>query len=52
MAAPVVAGIAGLVKSQFPSYTWEQVTEQIMNTGDDIYGISGFFSKEITSGYL
>ena len=40
MAAPVVAGIAGLVKSQFPSYTWEQVTEQLMNTGDDIYSIN------------
>ena len=36
MAAPVVAGIAGLVKAQFPNYTWQQVTEQILNNGDNI----------------
>lgn len=40
MAAPVVAGVAGLIKSQFPNYTWRQITEQIINTGDDIYAIN------------
>jgi subtilisin family serine protease len=36
MAAPIVAGIAGLVKAQFPNYTWQQITEQIINNGDNI----------------
>lgn len=36
MAAPVVAGIAGLVKAQFPNYTWQQITEQILNNADNI----------------
>ena len=36
MAAPIVAGIAGLVKAQFPHYTWQQVTEQLINNGDNI----------------
>ena len=36
MAAPIVAGIAGLVKAQFPNYTWQQVTEQIINNGNNI----------------
>jgi serine protease len=36
MAAPVVAGVAGLVKAQFPKYTWQQVTEQILNNATNI----------------
>lgn len=40
MAAPVVAGVAALVKSQFPSYSAEQVKQKIMNTCDDIYAIN------------
>lgn len=40
MAAPVVAGVAALVKSQFPNYTAEQVREQLLNTADDIYSIN------------
>lgn len=40
MAAPIVAGVAALIKSQFPNYTWQQITEQIINTGDNIYAIN------------
>lgn len=40
MASPLVAGIAGLVKSQFPNYTAEQVAEHLRNSGDDIYALN------------
>jgi hypothetical protein len=40
MAAPVVAGVAALVKSQFPSYTAEQVTQQLLTTADNIDAIN------------
>jgi len=36
MAAPIVAGIAGLVKAQFPTFNWQQITEQIINNADNI----------------
>ena len=36
MASPLVAGLAGLVKSVFPSYTPEQIFEQIRVTSDPI----------------
>ncbi|MBL4707480.1 MAG: S8 family serine peptidase, partial [Flavobacteriales bacterium] len=40
MASPLVAGIAGLVKSQFPNDNWEQVAERIRGAGDDIYSFN------------
>ena len=40
VASPLVAGLAGLVKSQFPNYTPLQVAEQIRITTDDIYSIN------------
>ena len=36
MSAPLVTGLAGLVKSQFPSFTRLQVYNQIKNTTDNI----------------
>ncbi|MEQ9229376.1 MAG: S8 family serine peptidase [Cyclobacteriaceae bacterium] len=39
-ASPMVAGVAGLVKSVFPSYNARQIMEQIRVTTDDIYGIT------------
>ncbi|MBD98539.1 MAG: hypothetical protein CMO34_01740 [Verrucomicrobia bacterium] len=41
MAAPVVAGVAALVKAQFPTYTAEQIKEQLINSADKIEGING-----------
>jgi serine protease len=38
LASPLVAGLAGLVKSQFPGYTPLQIAEQIRVTTDDISG--------------
>lgn len=53
MAAPVVAGVAGLVKAQFPSYDWRQVTEQILNTGEDIYAVNeARYANKLGSGQL
>ncbi len=40
MAAPIVSGIAGLVRSQFPCLTALEVIEQIKATTDNIDGIS------------
>ncbi|MEW6653744.1 MAG: S8 family serine peptidase, partial [Bacteroidota bacterium] len=37
MAAPLVAGIAGLVAAKFPNYSPLQIGEQIRVTADDIY---------------
>ncbi len=37
MSTPLVAGVAALVRAQFPSYTAAQVAEQVRVTCDDIY---------------
>ena len=41
MASPVVAGLAGLVYSQFPFLTADQVAQRIRVTSDNIYTIPG-----------
>jgi subtilisin family serine protease len=40
MAGPVVAGVAALIKSNFPNYSAQQVIQQLTNCGDDIYSIN------------
>lgn len=40
MASPIVAGVAGLVRSQFPCLTALEVIEQIKATADNIDGIT------------
>lgn len=47
MAAPHVAGVAGLVKAQNPSYTHSQIKEAIFNSVDHIPSLSG---KMVTEG--
>ncbi len=39
-ASPMVAGVAGLVKSVFPDYNAQQIMEQIRVTSDDVYGLA------------
>jgi subtilisin family serine protease len=39
MSAPVVAGLAGIVKSFYPSYSALQIGERIKQTTDNIYGL-------------
>ena len=36
MAAPHVAGLAALIKSQYPSYTWHNIKNLIMSSGTSI----------------
>ena len=50
MASPVVAGVAALVKSQFPELSPDQIAKRIRVTSDNIYTIQGnnlpaFFGK-------
>ncbi len=50
MASPVVAGVAALVRSQFPELSADQVAKKIRVTSDNIYTIQGnnqpaFFGK-------
>jgi serine protease len=50
MASPVVAGIAGLVRSRFPLLSPDQVAQRIRVTSDNIYNVQGnggvaFFGK-------
>ena len=43
MASPIAAGCAAMIKSRFPSFTHEQVAQQLRNTCDNIYQLSGNF---------
>ena len=40
MSAPIVAGLAGLVRSQFPCLTAQEVIERIKTTADNIDGLA------------
>ena len=47
-AAPMVAGAAALVRSRFPSFSAQQVMEQLRVTSDNIYNVGSnmnFFGK-------
>lgn len=50
MASPIVAGLAGLVASQFPSYSPLQLAEQIRVTSDNIDNLNLSFSNQIGYG--
>ncbi|MEO8088043.1 MAG: S8 family serine peptidase, partial [Bacteroidota bacterium] len=41
MASPVAAGCAAMIKSRFPSFTFEQVKQQLRVTSDNIYSAAG-----------
>ncbi|RPI01456.1 MAG: PKD domain-containing protein, partial [Calditrichaeota bacterium] len=41
MATPIAASVAALIWSHNPSWTAEQVKQQLFSTADNIYGISG-----------
>lgn len=50
MAAPIVAGIAGLVKSRYFNYTPEQIGEKIRISCDDINNINPSFQYMLGKG--
>jgi hypothetical protein len=50
MSAPLVAGLAGLVKSKFPDYAPLQIAEQIRMTTDDIDSKNVGFERQLGKG--
>ena len=50
MSAPVVSSVAALVKGEFPSYTMQQVGEQVRVTSDNIDNINPSFIGLIGTG--
>jgi len=52
MAAPMVAGLAGLIRSAMPSLTKLQVDSLIENTADDIYAVNPSYDQLLGSGRI
>lgn len=52
MSSPVVAGAAGIVKKQFPSYTGLQVGERLKVTADNIYAANASYLNKLGSGRI
>ena len=52
MSSPVVAGAAGIVKNQFPSYNGLQVAERLRITCDDIYSINTSYINKLGKGRI
>lgn len=52
MASPVVAGAAGIVKKQFPSYNGLQIAERLKVTADNIYPVNPSFINKLGSGRI
>lgn len=52
MSTPLTAGLAALVKSQFPNYSPLQIEEQIRANTDNIDGVNPGFEKLLGSGRI
>lgn len=52
MASPVVAGAAGLIKNQFPSYNGLQLAERLKVTSDNIYGSNAPYLNKLGTGRI
>lgn len=52
MASPIVAGLAGLVATQFPNYNAMQIGEQIRVTTEDISSINPNYNHLIGTGRI
>ena len=52
MAAPVVAGLAGLVKSHYPDWTPADIIMQIINTADNIDALNPAYAGKLGSGRI
>ncbi len=50
MAAPIVAGAAAIVKSQYPAYTNEQIIAVLRATADDLNILNPTFEDKLGSG--
>ena len=52
MASPVVAGAAGIVKKQFPSYNGLQIGERLKVTADNIYSVNPSYINKLGTGRI
>ncbi len=52
MSSPVVAGAAGIVKKQFPSYNGLQIGERLKVTADNIYALNPTFINKLGTGRI
>lgn len=52
MASPVVAGAAGIVKKQFPTYNALQIGERLKVTADNIYPLNAPYINRLGSGRI
>jgi PKD repeat protein len=50
MATPYVAGVIALIKSEYPSYSPEEIISTLLNTTDDIDSINPSFQGELGEG--
>ncbi len=50
MASPCAAGVAAIIKANFPTYTGLQVGEQLKATTDYIYNINGSYINKLGTG--
>ncbi|MDW3195193.1 MAG: S8 family serine peptidase [Cytophagales bacterium] len=51
-AAPMVAGVAGLIRSEYPNLNAEEVMERLRVTADDIDGVNADFIGKLGKGRL
>jgi serine protease len=52
MSSPVVAGAAGIVKKQFPSYNGLQIGERLKVTADNIYSVNPSYINKLGTGRI
>jgi subtilisin family serine protease len=52
MSSPVVAGAAGIVKKQFPSYNGLQIGERLKVTADNIYPLNASYLNKLGTGRI
>lgn len=52
MSSPVVAGAAGILKYQFPSYSGLQIGELLKTTADDIYAANPLYLNKLGTGRI
>jgi serine protease len=52
MATPMAAGLAGLVAAVFPSYTPEQIAEQVRITADNIDALNSGYTHKLGFGRI
>jgi subtilisin family serine protease len=50
MAAPMVAGLAAVIKSQYPSYTWLDIHNRLESTTDNIDALNPTYAGKLGTG--